>query len=135
MAWFRELFGLKAPTPAVQLAPGRGYHVEIVGESHYQEALERAAGGHHHETCHIETRAVLRTQDDNPYDHMAVGVYVQGRLVGHLDRQMAREYRAQLPGVAMAECAALIVGGWRTNQYDKGYFGLRLNSLWPPERA
>lgn len=41
----------------------------------------------------VETVAVLKLEDGNPHDAMAVGVYVLNRKVGHLPRALARDFR------------------------------------------
>lgn len=41
-------------------------------------------------------RAELRPEPDNAYDKRAVGVYVDGRKVGHLSREDARRHQSAL---------------------------------------
>ena len=72
----------------------------------------------------------LRPEPSNPYDPNAVRVLIRGRLVAYLCREDAIRFGEEMaaagrPGEG-ARCAAKIVGGWRTNQYDEGYFGVRL---------
>lgn len=41
-------------------------------------------------------QAELRPEPDNAYDKRAVGVYVDGRKVGHLSREDARRHQSAL---------------------------------------
>lgn len=109
------------------------YEQEIVGESHYQDALERLAGGRSERGAHVEVRAELVLEDDNPYDGQAVAVMIGGEIVGHLDRGMARAVRAKLAAAGAPRdwpihCAAVIVGGWsRDRGTNVGSFGVKLD--------
>lgn len=102
--------------------------VDIVGESHYQENLEAICGGRTEEGEERDVEAVLILDDKNRFDPMAVRVEIQGKVVGHLDRQAAREYREWLveighPGVT-AIWDAVIRGGWDRGQGDRGHYGV-----------
>lgn len=114
----------------VTTGPGT-YPVDVVGESHYQDALERACGGRTELSRRVEVEARLELEDDNPYDEKAVAVHVDGRKVGRLDRETARSLRHQLgkvaPGVKRAACPAIIVGGWDRGPGDRGSFGIKLD--------
>lgn len=85
------------------------FDVEVVGESHYQDALLRVAGsGEVRHPC--EARLVL--EDGNPYDSQAVRVEIGGRTVGYLSRVDARRYRARVTDKGLdVSCSAVIVGG------------------------
>ena len=100
------------------------YSVEIVGESHGQEALEEICGGRDTESANLKVTARLEREDDNPHDDQAVKVIIQGRHVGYLSRGDARRYRA-MPSVP-AEVPALIVGGWDRGDRRAGHYGVRL---------
>lgn len=106
------------------------FEVETVGESHFQEHLDRVAGGKTPEGHQLEVEAVLVLEDENPADPKAVRVDVAGLTVGYLSRANARQYRKQLDrqgcsGMNLA-CTALIVGGWQ-REGDAGYYGVRLD--------
>ena len=111
--------------------PGPGkYGVDIVGESKYQDNLEKLAGGRDEESVEIEVVAVLILEDNNPYDSNAVRVDIEGITVGYFSRSDAVDYRRKIaePGAQdkTLACKALIVGGWeRVN--DKGHFGVKLD--------
>ena len=133
LSWL--LGGFAEPTrssaPIADL-PGPGtYSVEIVGESHYQEAIEAICGRRTEESADLIVQAVLVHEDENPYDSQAIRVDIQGHTVGYLSRENARKYRRELsqaghPGIA-ASCTARIVGGWDCGPDDRGYFGVRLD--------
>ena len=109
----------------------RTFTVEVVGESNYQDALERICGGRTEDGHKLEVEARLELQNDNPYDSKAVAVVIDGDLIGYLDRNTARSFRKALAAVApkasVATCSALIVGGWEREDDDLGHFGVRLD--------
>jgi len=110
--------------------PGE-YWFDIVGESNYQRALGRIAGGKKEDGCEVEVEAFLECEDTNPHDNQAVVVKIDGSVVGYLDRKNARAYREMLAGVGYAGhpavCAAIIVGGWDRGGGDEGHFGVKLD--------
>lgn len=108
--------------------------MEVVGESRYQEALTRIAGGKRRESQLIRTNAELRREPTNPFDRNAVQVVIAGDVVGYLPRDEAAKYAPaldQLPRAGFA-CDAEIRGGWRDGD-DEGHFGV---VVWlpPPNR-
>lgn len=112
--------------------PGPGtYEFDIVGESHYQQALEAICGGRTEESASYKTEAVLYLEDSNPHDNMAVRVDIGGETVGYLSRSDARSYRKQLKQLGherlVCKCDATIVGGWRRSRTDQGSFGVKLD--------
>jgi len=112
--------------------PGPGtFEIEVVGESHYQRQLEEICGGRFEDSARVNATAVLILDDGNPYDSKAVRVEINGYVVGHLNRENAREYRKKLKEAGhpriTAQCRALIVGGWDRGNGDCGYFGVRLD--------
>lgn len=110
--------------------PGR-FAINVVGESKYQRALERIAGGKSEDGCEEIVDAVLILEDSNPYDSMAVQVRIDGHVCGYLSREDARLYRKELKKAGhpriTASCEAMIVGGWDRGSDDCGHFGLRLD--------
>jgi hypothetical protein len=55
-------------------------------------------------------------------------VRILGCVVGYLPRDQAERVGLQMreEGLATAICRARVQGGWRTNQYDQGHYGVRL---------
>ena len=130
----RDAVSLQKP-PAQELigniqGPGL-FEFEIVGESHYQDALESIAGPKDEDSKQLECTAELVLDDDNKYDNQAVLVAIEGQKVGHLSRQHAREFRAELKRqnitVGVFKVPALIVGGWDRGDDDVGHFGVKLD--------
>ena len=125
----------RATAPAVtvpaQLAGDGSFSLPIVGESKYQDALERICGRRTRAGHDIVTVASLLLEDDNPYDPMAVRVAIQGQTVGYLTRDKARTYRERLAarGCLQPEttCHARIRGGWYRGANDVGSFGVQLD--------
>jgi HIRAN domain-containing protein len=112
--------------------PGPGtFSTDIVGESHYQSALESICGGCTDQGHEKIVEAVLVHEDDNPYDNKAIRVDIQGNTVGYLSRENARQYRKRLENAGHKEmtatCSAMVVGGWDRGNGDKGHFGVRLD--------
>jgi hypothetical protein len=112
--------------------PGRGlFSLEIVGESHYQDAFERICGARTEDGENRIVAATLVPENDNPHDPLAVRVDIDGQTVGYLSRKNAREYRQQLEDAgltgATASCQARICGGWDRGPDDQGFYGLFLD--------
>lgn len=116
--------------PAWQIV-GAPVDIDIVGESFHTDnlkALKRKHGDG-------ELQIVLRPEPSNPYDSNAVVVLVDGLAVGHLARDMAREWQPMLIA-AEAEgfvCigTAQLLGGTREKP-NVGVFG---SAPWPGKGA
>jgi hypothetical protein len=82
------------PTPRRRspsdLGTGRGHFVEVVGESHYQEALREIWQLNKPER---EFYADLVAEPDNPEDPNAVAVKESGDTIGYLSREDAARYQ------------------------------------------
>ena len=111
------------------------YSFPVVGESHYQDALESICGGCTEDGVHHECVAVFAYDNDNPYDSNAVAVFVDGQLVGYVPRNLAPEFRSQMrdlnPQGAAVGCRALVKGGWDRGGGDIGSFGISLDVSMP----
>jgi hypothetical protein len=118
-----RLFGSSPPTPAshtkaVTATLYSGYQrIEVVGESHYQDALWRIVGGRRREPVSYETHAVLMPEpNDSDYPN-AIRVLVGGLLVGYLSHEDAALYRPGLlrlmetNDTGLVSLDATIVGG------------------------
>lgn len=132
MGWLSNLFGAGRSAPRLPLIEWRegSYPTSAVGESYYQEAFIAICGRPTRSGYEIACEAHLIPERNNPHDANAVKVMINGRNVGHLCRDDAVRFREEMatagrPGHG-ARCAAKIAGGWRTNQYDEGLFGVRL---------
>lgn len=84
------------------------YDQEVVGESHYQDALRKLRGDERRKY----TTARLVCESNNPFDDQAVRVEIGGKTVGHLSREDARSHRVLLrkarQGGAIIELPAVI---------------------------
>ncbi|WP_374571571.1 HIRAN domain-containing protein [Phenylobacterium sp.] len=111
----------------------------IVGESKYQDALLRICGGYTRDGHQLRTRAQLVPEPSNPYDKNAIRVDIDGQTVGYLKRDHAARYAKRLAEEGLSgeilDVRAYITGGWRTNQHDKGFFGVQLETPWPLKRG
>ncbi|HYO65152.1 MAG TPA: HIRAN domain-containing protein [Archangium sp.] len=102
--------------------------MEVVGESNYQEALIAICGRHTRHSQHLEFDAVIEVEPTNAYDPNAIVVKIAGHKVGYLPREQAARISGQMreEGLSAATCGARVLGGWRTNQYDTGHYGVYL---------
>lgn len=96
------------------------YEFEIVGESHYQQALVRIAGSHTADGRRVKCSAALYLEPNNPHDRNAVRVEIDGATVGHVARDLAPIIRQELGALGISTgqrvgVDALILGG-RTGQ-------------------
>jgi len=101
--------------------------VDVVGESHHQDALEQVAGPPSELTKHYQVGTTLRCDPNNPYDSNAIRVECMGQHVGFIPRQTA----ALLSSCMHAGCGGVleavgfIVGGW-DNGISTGFYGIRV---------
>jgi hypothetical protein len=113
------------------------FETDVVGESHYQDALAEIAGPKTEAGVDLEVKAQLVPEPDNPTDPQAVAVYIQGRKVGHLARDMAAQWVAiqarRGETGQVVEVDANITGGWRQalqgGGFSEGAFGVTLDVL------
>lgn len=105
------------------------FPTEVVGESNYQKTLSELCGAHTREGHDQEFAARIELDPNNPYDTNAVVVKIRNSVVGYLPRAEAKRIGSQMKdeGITNASCRARVRGGWRTNQYDEGNFGVRLS--------
>ena len=132
MGLLDRLFGRSSEAKPIAKLPGPGtFSTDIVGESNYQSALEAICRGRTDESQEKIVEAVLVHEDNNPYDDKAIRVDIQGKTVGYLSRENARQYRERLEEAdykgTTATCSAKIVGGWDRGPEDKGHFGVKLD--------
>jgi hypothetical protein len=136
MGLFSFLFGRTKPHPAprsrkkplVKWREG-SFPMEVVGESQYQDALIAVCGPHTRHGHDEEYEALLELEPDNQYDANAVRVSISRRKVGYLSREQADRVGSQMRdgGLDAVFCNARVRGGWRTNQYDEGHYGVFLS--------
>ena len=119
----------KASTEIVEIEELHCDNYEVVGESNYQDALERFAGPKTEQGVSFPCEVLLVSENDNPHDRMAVRVELDGLTVGYLAREDARDLRGLLAeeGLrgARVRSPAMIKGGWKKPD-DEGMFGVEL---------
>lgn len=117
--------------PTANLRGDGLFECDVVGESHYQQALEKLCGGRTEDSQERIFEALLVPDDDNPHDSQAVRVEIGGHTVGHLSRQMARGFRQKMADAGfaghVARTQALVRGGWYRGPDDCGHFGVRVD--------
>ena len=119
MSILGRLFGGSAAKgPQSFSIAGHGdFPLEVVSVLFYQENLERICGPRTDQGVDRTVRARLMPEEGNPHDPQAVRVEVDGRQVGYLNRDFARQFRRQIKQAgqprAFGECDARITGGTR----------------------
>jgi hypothetical protein len=102
------------------------FELRIIGDAHYQSALEVLCGPRVPRGVNRFETAWLLLEDKNPHDKNAVRVEIRRKPVGYLSRQAAIRYREQLKaqGVPKAngQCQAVIRGGWVSSDGRKGAY-------------
>ena len=136
MDFLKKLFGPHQPATEevepdiVVLRGNEKYALAIVGESHYQDALESICGPRTKDSVKQVHTATLVLENNNRYDKNAVRVEIQGKPVGYLSREVAVLYRQQIRAggkpKAIGECQALIKGGWKRDN-NVGAYGVWLD--------
>jgi len=115
---------------ALPLAAGRGFTVDVVGESQWQAHIARVVGGKRDEGYKDEYVAQLAF-DNNPHDANAVVVLIDAHPVGWIARGDAANVRNEInainPEGLPVTCKAKIVGGWDRGDGDEGHFGVKLS--------
>lgn len=89
---------------------------EVVGESHYQPALRKLRNGRHMATDN-DFVADIVAEPENPYDHNACAVYIEGSKVGYLPRDAAADFHQQVADMGVTgtwrlQTKAKLSGGW-----------------------
>lgn len=104
------------------------FPMEVVGESHYQQALISICGKHNRDGHEKEFVAIIALDPSNPHDANAVVVNILNNVVGYLPKEQAQRVGAQMreEDLQTVTCRAKVRGGWRTNQHDEGSYGVRL---------
>ncbi len=108
------------------------FDMEVVGESHYQKNFEFICGPRSKNGEERKVEAALVPDPKNLFDPNAVRVEVQGRIVGHLSREIAKNFRELLHKFGIPADTILLVdaeirGGWKRSDDDEGNYGIRLD--------
>ncbi len=117
------------PENAIRLGGGVGGFIEVVGESRYQEACQKARASGQTVGNYREFWAALEPEPTNPADSEAVRVHLDGQTLGYLTRGDARTFRkTHVEAISSGRpvfCHARPIGGSR----DKPTIGIMLDFL------
>ena len=107
------------------------YELEVVGESYYQNSFEEICGPRTDESVDLIVDAHLVPEPKNPHDPFAVRIDVQGKKVGYLPRETAKDYTILLKALKIPITTTLLVsgnirGGW-VRKGRKGNYGIWLD--------
>jgi hypothetical protein len=131
MGWFSSLFGGERERQIIQLEGDGDYDCEVVGESHYQDALSQITGGKTENGHEFACVAFLEPEPTNANDRNAVMVVIEGLKVGYLSKPhaAAMSYILKKHKADAGQADAIIVGGWsgRGGRKAEGHFGVRLD--------
>lgn len=106
--------------------------IDVVGEAHRQDALERIAGERGDIGKHHAVGTTLRCDPRNEHDANAIRIECMGQLLGYIPRQTAALLAPALNGQGgIAEAIGVIVGGW-DDGVSIGSYGVR---VWIPRRS
>lgn len=100
------------------------FRTPVAGESHYQVHLrkvEKTLGRGYEEDGH-ELHASIITEPDNPHDRNACAIYMAGKKVGYLPRDVAKEYvkamaKQGIRGVSHFQVKARLIGGYSQKKH------------------
>lgn len=118
MALHRDVVAAAGLGISFDASPPHG-HMAVVGESFHQAELQQALSAHGRELS-----ATLKPEPDNPYDSNAIAVLVEGVIVGHLAKDVAKRFHALLTTLPTpVVCPAALHGGTP----DKSSIGIVLD--------
>jgi hypothetical protein len=104
------------------------FDVIVVGVSYYQEALRSILGDTSGQAVRMLVPAEIIPDDENPFDAYAVRIEIDRKLVGHLSKRNAREWRSKMISENLSgatTCAARIV--WDRGAKKEGSYGVWLD--------
>lgn len=122
------------PVNSDDAPPLRGdgrFAADVVGESFYRQSFvsltkHRWASDAGDE---LDFTAVLTLDDENPHDDQAVAVLIKGLPVGHLSREMARDFRDAVRRDGLTQWRRFSVQAkvWIPDEPEEEPFSVRLN--------
>jgi hypothetical protein len=99
--------------------------LDVVGEHYYQGALRSIAGPKCEDGYDMPVQVELRREPNNPHDANAVLCLINGRPVGHINRQDAPRLQELLRNCERngkkAYVDGRIVGGWKDGNDEDDY--------------
>lgn len=121
---------------ATPLAAGRGFNIQAVGESQFQEEIGSIVGGRCVEghNCQVPAELVFAGTERDPE---GIGIRINDLPVGYLPFEVAKEVRPLIEALSDKDkaitCKAKVVGGWDRGRGDQGFFGVKLSLSLPPK--
>lgn len=107
----------------------QGGSIDVVGESQYRAAIERAVG-QRPEGHRDVVDAALVWEPSNPYDENAMAVQIEGQTCGYLPREVAKRYRPVMEWSRDEGFVPVVRGdvggGWRQADGSWADFGIRV---------
>jgi hypothetical protein len=109
------------------------FGVSVIDTSRHQVELEAILIGATDAGVNGLYGAALVPERNNVHDPTAVAIYITGRRVGYLQRDLAPGFHETLTrdGFGAAGCIAKIVGAMDRRSQDLGHFGVRLDACLP----
>lgn len=107
------------------------FEVPVKGEQSYLKNFETIFGKRTRDGVDVECTALLIPEPDSRHDENAVRVFINGLLVGYLERPSGKKLcdslkRTKRWGVVV-QVQANVRGGWYRGESDKGEFGVWLD--------
>jgi hypothetical protein len=111
------------------LSDGNGaFDVIVVGVTRYQEAFRSIFGDTGGQAVRMVGPAEIILDDNNPFDACAVRIEIDGKLVGHLGKQRARDWRSKMIAEGLSDpttCSAKVE--WGRGFKKEGSYGVWLD--------
>ena len=105
----------------------RDFKQKVVGESHYQKALKKVVGRKRDKDgSYWRGVAEIRHDRKNKHDKWAVGVYIEGRLVGYLPSSAKNKAIINELGRGSRKVPARIKGGFKMDSGSRAYYGVEI---------
>lgn len=103
--------------------------ISISGESFYQNTLIKIFGEPNEKGHYFETTASLIREPTNKYDSNAIKCLINGKLVGHVNREDAETISANLDAnkVTKISVDCEVKGGWNRGKRDAGMYGVSVH--------
>lgn len=115
----------RKPAPKVAHQFGEDDEIDLVGESHYQDALLSLFGPKQRDGIQEDCPALLILEPTNAHDKNAVYCEIRGKKVGYLPRAAAKSISARMKRAKQSKlsCTATVKGGWK-NPKNEGSYGV-----------
>lgn len=115
----------RKPAPKVGHQFDDDDEIDLVGESHYQDALLSLFGPKQRNGIEEECAALLVAEPTNVHDKNAVYCEIRGKKVGYLPRTAAKTVGARMKrsNQSRMSCTATVKGGWK-NAKNEGSYGV-----------